>query len=87
MVKVHYEGRTIDGKVFDSSYQRGEATELRVTQVMKGWMEALTHMPIGSVWEVVIPSELAYGDRDQGQIKPYSTLIFKIELLGCYNDW
>lgn len=87
MVKVHYEGHTIDGKVFDSSYQRGEAVMLRANQVIKGWTEALTHMPVGSVWEVVIPSDLAYGEREQGQIKPYSTLIFKIELLECHQDW
>lgn len=87
MVKVHYEGHTIDGKVFDSSYQRGEAVVLRANQVIKGWTEALTHMPVGSVWEVVIPSDLAYGEREQGQIKPYSTLIFKIELLECHQGW
>ena len=86
MVKVGYEGRTMDGKVFDSSYQRGEPVEIRANQVLKGWTVALTHMPVGSVWEVVIPSELAYGEREQGSIKPFSTLIFKIELLGCHND-
>ena len=81
-VKVHYEGRTIDGKVFDSSYKRGEPTEFRCNQVIKGWTEALVHMPAGSVWEVYIPQELAYGSRQQGQdIKPFSMLIFKIELI------
>ena len=81
-VKVHYEGRTIDGKVFDSSYKRGEATDFRANQVIPGWTEALTHMPAGSTWEVYIPQELAYGERQQGaDIKPFSTLIFKIELL------
>jgi len=85
MVKVHYEGKTIDGKVFDSSYKRGEPTKFRVNQVIKGWTEALVHMPVGSVWEVYIPQELAYGDRQAGQnneIKPFSALVFKIELLG-----
>ena len=82
MVKVHYEGKTIDGKVFDSSYKRGEPVDLRANQVIKGWTEALVHMPVGSVWEVYIPQNLAYGDRDQGQIKPFSTLIFKIELIS-----
>ena len=82
MVKVNYEGKTIDGKVFDSSYKRGQAVDLRANQVIKGWTEALTHMPAGSVWEVYIPQQLAYGDRDQGQIKPFSTLIFKIELIS-----
>ena len=82
MVKVQYEGKTIDGKVFDSSYKRGEPISLRANQVIKGWTEALVHMPVGSVWEVYIPQELAYGERNQGQIKPFSVLIFKIELLS-----
>ena len=81
-VKVHYEGKTIDGKVFDSSYKRGEPITLGANQVIAGWTEALTHMPVGSTWEVVIPQEKAYGERNQGDIKPFSTLIFKIELLG-----
>ena len=83
MVKVNYEGRTIDGKVFDSSYKRKEPVSLRANQVIKGWTEALIHMPVGSVWEVYIPQELAYGEREQGNdIKPFSALVFKIELLG-----
>ncbi len=82
MVKVNYEGRTIDGKVFDSSYKRGQPVELRANQVIKGWTEALVHMPAGSAWEVYIPQNLAYGDREQGNIKPFSTLIFKIELIS-----
>ena len=82
LVKVHYEGKTIDGKVFDSSYQRGQPADFRANQVIKGWTEALVHMPAGSIWEVYIPQELAYGERQQGtDIKPFSTLIFKIELL------
>ena len=81
-VECHYEGRLIDGTVFDSSYKRGEAVTLRANQVIKGWTEALVHMPAGSVWEVYIPQELAYGDREQGQIKPYSPLVFKIELIS-----
>ncbi|MBQ7511935.1 MAG: FKBP-type peptidyl-prolyl cis-trans isomerase [Prevotella sp.] len=82
LVKVHYEGRTLDGKVFDSSYKRGEPTNFRANQVIKGWTDALTHMPAGSVWEVYIPQELAYGERQQGaDIKPFSMLIFKIELI------
>ena len=81
-VKVHYEGKTIDGKVFDSSYTRGEPVTLRANQVIKGWTEVLTHMPVGSVWEVYIPQELAYGEREQAQIKPFSALIFKIELIS-----
>ena len=82
MVKVHYEGKTIDGKVFDSSYKRGEPIDLHANQVIKGWTDALVHMPAGSVWEVYIPQELAYGEREQGQIKPFSVLIFKIELIS-----
>ncbi|MFW9607195.1 MAG: FKBP-type peptidyl-prolyl cis-trans isomerase [Prevotella sp.] len=82
-VQVNYEGRTIDGKVFDSSYKRGQPITLRANQVIKGWTEALVHMPAGSIWEVYIPQNLAYGDREQGQIKPFSTLIFKIELLSA----
>lgn len=82
MVKVHYEGRLINGTVFDSSYKNGQPVELRANQVIKGWTEALVHMPVGSVWEVYIPQELAYGDREQGPIKPYSPLVFKIELLA-----
>ena len=81
LVKVHYEGRLIDGKVFDSSYKRGEPAVFRANQVIKGWTEALCHMPAGSVWEVYIPQDQAYGEREQGDIKPFSVLIFKIELV------
>jgi FKBP-type peptidyl-prolyl cis-trans isomerase FklB len=81
LVKVHYEGKTIDGKVFDSSYKRGEPINLRCNQTIKGWTDAMIHMPAGSVWEVYIPQDLAYGEREQGDIKPFSVLIFKIELL------
>ena len=82
MVKVHYEGKTMDGKVFDSSYSRNQPADFRANQVIKGWTEALVHMPAGSIWEVYIPQELAYGERQQGvDIKPFSMLIFKIELL------
>ena len=86
MVKVNYEGRTIDGKVFDSSYKRGQPVELRANQVIQGWTYALTHMPEGSIWEIYIPYNLAYGDREQGNIKPYSDLIFKIELLSVNKE-
>ena len=82
LVKVHYEGKTIDGKVFDSSYKRNEPADFRANQVIKGWTDALVHMPAGSIWEVYIPQDLAYGERQQGtDIKPFSTLIFKIELI------
>ena len=81
LVKVQYEGKLIDGTVFDSSYKRNSPVTMRANQVIRGWTEALTRMPAGSVWEVYIPQDLAYGDREQAQIKPFSALIFKIELL------
>ncbi|SFW31991.1 Domain amino terminal to FKBP-type peptidyl-prolyl isomerase [Prevotellaceae bacterium HUN156] len=85
-VKVHYEGRTLDGNVFDSSYRRGQPTDFRANQVIPGWTEVLIHMPEGSIWEVYIPQELAYGERQQGSdIKPYSMLIFKMELVKVYK--
>lgn len=81
-VTVRYEGKTIDGNVFDSSYKRNPDTStFRPDQVIKGWTEALTSMPAGSTWMLYIPQELAYGSRAAGQIKPYSTLIFKVELV------
>ena len=81
LVKVHYEGRLLNDSVFDSSYKRGEPIRLRCNQTIKGWTDAMVHMPAGSVWEVYIPQDLAYGEREQGIIKPFSMLIFKIELL------
>ena len=81
-VKVNYKGTLIDGTEFDSSYKRNEPTTFRANQVIKGWTEALTMMPVGSKWEIYVPQELAYGAREAGQIKPYSTLIFEVELLG-----
>ena len=81
LVKVHYEGRLLNDSIFDSSYKRGEPATFRANQVIKGWTEALTHMPAGSVWEVYIPQDQAYGEREQNIIKPFSTLIFKIELI------
>ena len=81
LVKVHYEGRLLNDSIFDSSYKRGEPISLRCNQTIKGWTDAMVHMPAGSIWEVYIPQELAYGEREQGIIKPFSMLIFKIELL------
>ena len=81
IVVVHYEGKTIDGKVFDTSYDK-EPVSFPANRVIKGWTEALVHMPVGSIWEVYIPQELAYGERSTGQVKPFSALIFKIELLS-----
>ena len=81
-VKVNYKGTLIDGTEFDSSYKRNEPTTFRANQVIKGWTEALTMMPVGSKWELYIPQELAYGARETGgSIKPFSTLIFEVELL------
>ena len=80
-VKVHYKGTLVDGTEFDSSYNRNEPTSFRANQLIKGWTEALTMMPVGSKWELYIPQELAYGARETGDIKPFSTLIFEVELL------
>ena len=82
-VEVKYEGKMIDGTVFDSSYKRNPQTsKFRCDQVIKGWTEALLLMPVGSKWELYIPQELAYGERQAGNIKPFSTLIFTVELMG-----
>lgn len=80
-VKVHYHGTLVDGTVFDSSVDRGQPAEFGVTQVIKGWVEGLQLMPVGSKYKLYIPQELAYGSQSQGQIKPFSTLIFEVELL------
>ena len=81
-VTMHYEGRLINDCVFDSSYKRNQPYTVRCDRNIKGFTEALTHMPAGSVWEVYIPQEQAYGDRQAGaMVQPYSALIFKIELL------
>ncbi len=81
-VKVHYKGTLIDGTQFDSSYDRGQPATFGVTQVIKGWTEALQLMKEGAKWELYIPYDLAYGSRGAGaDIKPFSTLIFTVELL------
>ena len=85
-VKVNYKGTLIDGTEFDSSYKRKEPATFRANQVSKGLTEALTMMPVGSKWELYIPQELAYGSRESGQIKPFSTLIFEVELVGIEKD-
>jgi FKBP-type peptidyl-prolyl cis-trans isomerase FklB len=82
-VLVNYEGRLIDGTVFDASAKHGDQpSEFTPEQVIRGWTEALTMMPVGSKWQLFIPYELAYGTREAGQIQPYSTLIFDVELVG-----
>ena len=86
-VMVNYEGRLIDGTVFDASAKHGDKpAEFTPTQVIRGWTEALTMMPVGSKWQLYIPQELAYGERNAGQIKPYSTLIFDVELVGIVGQ-
>ena len=80
-VEVNYEGRLIDGTVFDSSYKRGQSATFGCNQVIKGWTEALTMMKEGDVWELYIPYNLAYGERGNQSIPPYATLIFKGELI------
>ncbi len=82
-VRCHYEGRLIDGTVFDSSYRRGTPAEFPVSGVIAGWVEALQMMPVGSKWQLYIPSALAYGEHGAGSsIGPNETLIFDIELIG-----
>lgn len=82
-LKVNYEGKLIDGTTFDSSYDRNEPFEVNMAapHVIQGWVEALKLMPAGSKWEVVIPQELGYGSQNMGKIKPFSTLVFTIEVL------
>jgi len=82
VVKVHYHGTLIDGTVFDSSVERKEPATFGVSEVIKGWTEALQLMPVGSKWRLYIPQELAYGPAEQGTIKPFSTLIFDVELIS-----
>ncbi len=80
-VKVNYRGTLLDGTEFDSSYKRGQPSTFTCSQVIKGWGEALTMMPVGSKWMLYIPQELAYGEADKGNIPPYSMLIFEVELV------
>lgn len=82
-VRVHYTGKLIDGTVFDSSVERGQPAEFPVNGVIRGWVEALQLMPVGSKWRLYIPQELAYGSQGAGaSIPPFSTLIFDVELLA-----
>ena len=80
-VKVNYEGHLLDGTEFDSSYKRNKPVSFPVSGVIPGWTEALCMMPVGSKWELYIPQELAYKDREQSKIPPFSCLIFTVELL------
>lgn len=82
-VTVHYEGRLLNGKVFDSSIKRGQPATFGVTQVIQGWVEALQLMPTGSKWRLFVPYDLAYGERGAGQdIGPFETLVFEVELVS-----
>ncbi len=81
-VKVHYKGTLIDGTEFDSSYSRNEPAIFQASQVIPGWTEALTMMPVGSKWELYIPQNLAYREQNRGLIKPFSTLVFEVELIS-----
>lgn len=82
VVKVHYHGTLTDGTVFDSSIERGEPATFPVGRVIRGWVEALQLMKVGSKYKLFIPSDLAYGENSQGKIPPSSTLVFEVELLG-----
>ncbi|MBV8968540.1 MAG: FKBP-type peptidyl-prolyl cis-trans isomerase, partial [Verrucomicrobia bacterium] len=87
VVEVNYRGTFIDGKEFDSSEKNGGPVSFPVNEVIKGWSEALTLMPIGSKWQLFIPSDLAYGDEGEGDdIQPGSTLVFDVELLGVKKE-
>ncbi|HTN68918.1 MAG TPA: FKBP-type peptidyl-prolyl cis-trans isomerase [Dysgonamonadaceae bacterium] len=82
-VKCHYHGTLMDGTVFDSSVNRGEPAMFGVNQVIKGWVEALQLMSVGSKWRLFVPSDLAYGEQGAGNdIEPNAALIFEVELLG-----
>ena len=81
VVKCHYEGRLIDNRIFDSSYNRNAPSEFALNQVIKGWTEGLQLMKVGSQYRFFIPYYLAYGDRQVSIILPYSTLIFNVELI------
>jgi len=85
-VKVHYHGTLIDGTVFDSSVDRGEPISFGLNQVIAGWTEGLQLMVEGEKTRLFIPSNLGYGNRGAGKIKPGSTLIFDVELLGINTD-
>lgn len=81
-VVVHYKGTLVDGKQFDSSYDRKQPLTIPVNGVVRGWQEVLPMMPTGSKWNVVIPPEMGYGPRGSGAIGPNATLVFDIELIS-----
>ena len=85
-VKVHYSGKFINGKTFDSSYDRGEPATFQLNRVIKGWTEGLQLMNVGSKWELYIPANLAYGEQGNRNIGPNETLIFEVELLEIVKE-
>lgn len=86
IVEVHYEGRLVNGEVFDSSLERGQPLVIPLNRVIKGWTEGVQLMTVGSTYQFVIPAELGYGDRMAGDIPPNSTLIFDVQLLNIVEQ-
>ena len=82
IVKVNYEGKLLDGTVFDSSFARGKAAIMPADGLIQGWLEALPKMKVGDEWTLYIPSDLGYGPRDMGEIPPDSVLVFRLQLIG-----
>lgn len=82
IIKVHYEGKLLDGTVFDSSFARGKAAIMPADGLIQGWLEALPLMKVGDEWTLYIPSSLGYGPRDMGEIPPDSVLVFRLQLIG-----
>lgn len=82
IVKVHYEGKLLDGRVFDSSFARGKAAIMPADGLIEGWLQALPLMKVGDEWTLYIPAELGYGARDMGEIPPDSVLVFRLQLIG-----
>ncbi len=82
IIKVHYEGKLLDGTVFDSSFARGKAAIMPADGLIQGWLEALPLMKVGDEWTLYIPASLGYGPRDMGEIPPDSVLVFRLQLIG-----
>ena len=85
-VKVHYEGKFTDGKIFDSSIQRGQPIEFPLNQVIPGWTEGLQLMSKGGKAKLIIPSVIGYGARGQGPIPPFAPLVFEVELIDIVKQ-
>jgi FKBP-type peptidyl-prolyl cis-trans isomerase len=82
IIKVHYEGKLLDGKVFDSSFERGKAAIMPLDGLVQAWMEALPKMKVGDEWVLYVPPELGYGDQDNGPLPGGSVMVFRLKLLG-----